>query len=593
MKWLFYTTFVTLIFTLSSFGQSNYEAIITADQLEENFLAYKIIDVSPKAAFDTLHIVGAKNLWRPDYTTSNEMIPDMNDLESLLVELELTPSDTLVLYDHKGGCDAARLYFILAFYGHQDLFLLDGGLKSWGNKNEAIQLNPQLITVPNYTFSVGKTDNRIADKRAVQNALNNEDYCIVDTRSTEEYEGRIMKEGASAAGRIPGSVHIDWIENINFEGDQLFKSKDALQYLYSSKGVTSDKKVIVYCQSGVRSAHSYFILTEILGYKNVQNYDGSWIEWSADSTLPIETGAVSPLEYTTYAEIFGKTFSEYSDYIWNQITFQINPWYENYFWFLVLFSALIWLLEIFFPWRKNQAIFRKDFWLDFFFMFFNFYIFNLIIFLAFSKVVTKGFYDMSGVDLTATSVFDISTLPWGLQLLIFFLALDFIQWVTHICLHRFDFLWKFHKVHHSVEQMGFAAHLRYHWMETVFYTPMKFLAIMFIGGFAPEQAFMIYFFAIAIGHINHANLNISYGPLKYILNNPRMHIWHHAKALPHERRYGVNFGITLSLWDYIFRKNYIPASGRDIPLGFDGIETYPKGFFGLMTSGFRKKKSKS
>lgn len=289
-----------------------------------------------------------------------------------------------------------------------------------------------------------------------------------------------------------------------------------------------------------------------------------------------------------YAYIFTETFTNYGNYLLNQITFKSTPWYENYFWFLVLFSFIVWGLEILFPWRKNQPTIRKDFWLDFFFMFFNFYIFNLVIFLAASKIVSKLFYDLFSVDLMSIHVFDATQLPWVWQMIIFFLATDFIQWFTHTLLHRFDFLWRFHKVHHSVEQMGFAAHLRYHWMETVFYTPMKYLAIMFIGGFAPEQAFMIYFFTIAIGHLNHANLGWDYGPLKYIFNNPKMHIWHHAKALPKERQKGVNFGITLSVWDYIFRTNYIPSSGRDISLGFKNIEKYPKKFFGLIFSGFRK-----
>jgi sterol desaturase/sphingolipid hydroxylase (fatty acid hydroxylase superfamily) len=330
------------------------------------------------------------------------------------------------------------------------------------------------------------------------------------------------------------------------------------------------------------------VLKEVLGYPNVKNYDGSWVEWSSIDSLPTEIGVINPLDQASYGQIFIDSSMGYLNYIIDQVTFQSTPWFENYFWFLVVLSLLVWVLEILFPWRKNQSIFRKDFWLDFFFMFFNFYIFNLVIFIAFSKFVTKLIYDISGADITGVSVFDMSGLGWGWQMLIFFLATDFIQWFTHVLLHRFEFLWRFHKVHHSVEEMGFAAHLRYHWMETVFYTPMKFIAVMFIGGFAPEQAFIIYFFTIAVGHLNHANLGWSYGPLKYIFNNPKMHIWHHAKDLPNERRFGVNFGITLSVWDYIFGKNYIPSSGRDIPLGFSGMEKFPKRFLGLISSGFTK-----
>jgi sterol desaturase/sphingolipid hydroxylase (fatty acid hydroxylase superfamily) len=195
---------------------------------------------------------------------------------------------------------------------------------------------------------------------------------------------------------------------------------------------------------------------------------------------------------------------------------------------------------------------------------------------------------MIGGDITSLAIVDMSQYALWLQLLIFFIATDFVQWFTHVLLHRFNFLWRFHKVHHSVEQMGFAAHLRFHWMENVFYTPMKYIMVMLIGGFTPEMAYIVFYFAIAIGHLNHANIALDYGPLKYILNNPKMHIWHHVKEMPKDRQYGINFGITLSIWDYIFRTNYIPSSGRDIPLGFKNIEKYPKKFFGLMASGFGK-----
>ena len=147
-------------------------------------------------------------------------------------------------------------------------------------------------------------------------------------------------------------------------------------------------------------------------------------------------------------------------------------------------------------------------------------------------------------------------------------------------MHASPFLWNFHKVHHSVKQMGFAAHLRYHWMEPVVYKSLLYIPIAIIGGFDAQDVAIVHFFAIAIGHLNHANLGWNYGPLKYIINNPKMHIWHHAKQLPENVRYGVNFGLTLSLWDYLFRTNYIPQDGRDIELGFKGDETFPKNFLG-------------
>ncbi len=98
----------------------------------------------------------------------------------------------------------------------------------------------------------------------------------------------------------------------------------------------------------------------------------------------------------------------------------------------------------------------------------------------------------------------------------------------------------------------------------------------------------MHLFTIAIGHLNHANINLPLGPLKYILNSPQMHIWHHARHLP-EARFGINYGITLSLWDYLFGTAVIPGDGRDIPLGFEEVDRYPHGFFSQMLQPFRKK----
>lgn len=289
-----------------------------------------------------------------------------------------------------------------------------------------------------------------------------------------------------------------------------------------------------------------------------------------------------------YVDAFVNGFLGMVQWTWKSIVLDV-PWYTNYFWGLIAISLLVWGLEILFPWRKEQSIFRKDFWLDAFYMFFNFFIFAIIISGVY-KVLEVLFADL-GITSKSLSIVDFTLWPQWLQLLVFFIILDFVQWFTHVLLHRVPAFWEFHKVHHSVKEMGFAAHLRYHWMENILYKPLKTLGVMILGGFEPEQAYIVHFAAIAIGHFNHANIKLTWGPLKYVLNNPVMHLYHHAYNLPEGHRYGMNFGISLSLWDYIFGTNYIPESGGKIPLGFPGDEKLPKGFWGQLVHGFKRNKT--
>ena len=190
--------------------------------------------------------------------------------------------------------------------------------------------------------------------------------------------------------------------------------------------------------------------------------------------------------------------------------------------------------------------------------------------------------------MTSLSLLDLSDFTPIVQLLIFFVVLDFVQWFTHTLLHRYAFLWRFHKVHHSVKEMGFAAHLRYHWMENILYKPLKVLALMLLGGFQPEQAFVIHFLAIAIGHLNHANIKLDYGPLRYIFNNPIMHLYHHAHTLPEPFKNGANFAISLSIWDYLFKTNYVPNPDKNLLLGYSDDAKMPQNFLGQLRYGFRK-----
>ncbi|WP_038599739.1 sterol desaturase family protein [Dokdonia sp. MED134] len=272
------------------------------------------------------------------------------------------------------------------------------------------------------------------------------------------------------------------------------------------------------------------------------------------------------------------------DWTWKSVIFEV-PWYTNYFWGLIILSLLVWSMEILFPWRKEQSVFRKDFWLDGFYMFFNFFLFAIAI-SGFYKLLQLGFEDI-GISEDSLALFDPSSWPMWSQLLVFFIVLDFVQWFTHTLLHKYPFFWKYHKVHHSVKEMGFAAHLRYHWMENILYKPLKTFGVMILFGFEPTQAYIVHFIAIAIGHINHANIKITWGPLKYIFNNPVMHLYHHAYTIP-EGTYGVNFGISLSVWDYIFKTNYIPEDSGTIELGFPGDEVFPKDFVSQNTYGLKK-----
>ncbi|MCF6279210.1 MAG: sterol desaturase family protein [Flavobacteriaceae bacterium] len=282
-----------------------------------------------------------------------------------------------------------------------------------------------------------------------------------------------------------------------------------------------------------------------------------------------------------YLDIIKNSYLDYWNYLKQSILWELN--WENYFYGLIFISLVVWSLELIFPWRKNQPMFRKDFWQDAFYMFFNFFLLNLLLLIALSNTAAALFDDalkIIGLSIASFQLFDINTFPFWIRTLTFFVIIDFVQWFTHTLLHKYNFLWNFHKVHHSIKEMGFAGHLRFHWMESVIYKSLKYIPLAIIGGFTVTDIAFVHFFNITIGHLNHANIRLDYGILKYVFNNPRMHIWHHAKELPEAHKKGVNFGISLSIWDYLFKTNYIPYDGRDIEIGFDGDEKFPKSFIG-------------
>ncbi|HHS96021.1 MAG TPA: fatty acid hydroxylase family protein [Phaeodactylibacter sp.] len=332
-----------------------------------------------------------------------------------------------------------------------------------------------------------------------------------------------------------------------------------------------------------------------------------------------------------YLDILIQGYKNYAAYLWKEVTFSVAPWYHNYFLWLLIVSLFFFILEWKVPWRAYQKHFRKDFWLDFFYMFFNFFLFSLIVYNAASDVVVNLFKDaLAAMGIHNLLVVEVQKWSlWG-HLLLGFVVRDFVQWWIHRLLHWSPRLWEFHKVHHSVEEMGFAAQLRYHWMENIIYRTLEYIPLALIG-IGLRDFFIIHIFALTVGHFNHANISVSgrvtggvigfliglilissyqwatltdigvvlgssaagsilLGPyMKYIFNSPEMHIWHHAYDLPPDKPYGINFGLTLSIWDWIFKTAHMPHSGRDIRLGFPGIEEFPKTFVGQNLHGLSKR----
>ncbi len=242
--------------------------------------------------YETGHIPGAVKLdWVGDL--NDPVVRDYLDtthFEELMSRLGIANDTTVILYGDKNNWWATYALWVFKLFGHEDVRIMNGGRKKW--IDEGRELTKEVPQYPRAEYHAReRNDSEIrAFRDQVRESLGK--VALVDVRSPDEYSGKKLhmpeypQEGALRGGHIPTAQSIPWGQAVNEDGT--FKSREELQQLYGSKGITPDRDVIAYCRIGERSSHTWFVLKYLLGYKNVRNYDGSWTEWGNGVGLPIE-----------------------------------------------------------------------------------------------------------------------------------------------------------------------------------------------------------------------------------------------------------------------------------------------------------------
>ncbi len=277
-------------------GYAHPEVLVDADWVTAHLNDPKVrlieVDVDT-SAYQQGHIPGAVGFnWQKELQDQVVRAPlSKTQLEELLSQAGVSNDTTIVLYGDNNNWFSAWALWILKYYGHQDVRLLDGGRVKWlADKREITTEVPSYARTSYHAQEPTKNIRILRDQVLAQ--LGQQGFALVDVRSPGEYSGELLapanlpQEGAQRGGHIPGAANIPWSQAVREDGT--FKSAEELRAVYEGKGITPNKDIVAYCRIGERSSHTWYVLNYLLGYPRVRNYDGSWTEWGSLIGAPIE-----------------------------------------------------------------------------------------------------------------------------------------------------------------------------------------------------------------------------------------------------------------------------------------------------------------
>jgi len=267
------------------------DVLVDAEWIEANMedSGVRVLEVGGNAdAFGEGHLPGASflsmgQLSNPDDPIRGQIATEAQ-VSAALSGAGVGRDQTVVLYDRRNNLLAARAYWVLKYFQHADVRIYNGGAPKWTEDGRALSMETTEYEPSDYQAGPADPEIRTTWQYVVDHT-DDPSTLFCDTRGPDEYLGRDVR--ADRGGHIPGSINVEWTAAVNSNGT--FKSADALAALYGGAGFTPDRQIITYCQSGVRGAHTWFVLSELLGYPSVRNYDGSWGEYGNNPESPIES----------------------------------------------------------------------------------------------------------------------------------------------------------------------------------------------------------------------------------------------------------------------------------------------------------------